>query len=397
MKKLCFYFQVHQPLRLRRYRFFDMGVNHNYYDDYLNKLTIRRVADKSYLQMNKLLMDMIKLYGDKIKICMSISGITIEQLKWYAPDALKSFVKLVKTGNVELLSETYNNSFSSLTDIATFKEQVIKQHNLIEETFGITPKVFKNTELLFFDDIAETISKLSYNACITEGARHILGWRSSEYLYCSGEYPKLNLITRNYSLSDDIAYRFGNTSWDQYPLTAQKYLSWIDKAFEKGECLTLGLDYENFGEYLSANTGIFDFIKELLRLLATNEDYKLITPTEMVREFKPAAKLHIPHPITWSGEEKDTATWLGNELQEDVLKKLYSVATQMLTCNDAELRKDYDYLQSSENFIYMSTKLFSKGSFERFHVSPYDSPYNAYINYMNILSDFLMRLKTIKN
>ena len=393
MKKLCFYFQVHQPLRLRRYRFFDMGVNHNYYDDYLNKLTIRRVADKSYIPMNNLLMEMIKLHGDDIKICMSISGITIEQLKWYAPDALKSFVKLVKTGNVELLSETYNNSFSSLTDIATFKEQVIKQHNLLEETFGLTPSVFKNTEFLFFDDIAETISELSYSACITEGARHILGWRSSEYLYCSGEYPKLNLITRNYSLSDDIAYRFGNTSWDQWPLTAQKYLTWIDKAFTKGECLTLGLDYENFGEYLSASTGIFDFIKELLRLLATDEDYKLITPSEMVREFKPAAKLHIPYPITWSGEEKDTATWLGNELQEDVLKTLYSVATQMLNCNNAELKKDYDYLQSSENFIYMSTKLFSKGSFERFHVSPYDSPYNAYINYMNILSDFLIRLK----
>ncbi|MDL2227918.1 glycoside hydrolase family 57 protein [Bacteroidales bacterium OttesenSCG-928-K03] len=392
MNKVCFYFQVHQPLRLRRYRFFDMGLNHNYYDDYLNKLMIRKVVDNSYLPMNNLLMDLIKVHGDKIKICMSISGITIEQLKWYAPDALKSFQKLINTGNVELLSETYNYSLSSLTDLDLFKQQVIKQHKLLEETFGVTPKIFKNTELLFSDDMAEVISKLSYKACLIEGARHILGWRSSEYLYESAEYQKLKLITRSFSLSDDIEYRFGNTSWDQWPLTAEKYLTWIDKAFEKGECLTLGLDYENFGTYHSVSTGIFDFMKELLRVLATNNKYKLITPSEIVKDFKPAAQLHIPYPITWADDEKDTSTWLGNELQEEAFKNLYSISKKMLKCKDPELIKDYDFIQSSDNFIYMSTKFFSKGSFARRIISPYDSPYNAYINYMNVLSDFLTRM-----
>jgi alpha-amylase len=383
---------VHQPLQLRRYRFFDMGINHNYYDDYLNKLAIRRIAEKSYLPMNNLLMELIKIHGDKIKICMSISGTTIEQLKWYAPDVLKSFKKLIKTGNVELLSETYNHSFSALADVETFKQQVIKQHKLLEETFEVSPEVFCNTELLFFDDIADVISELSYKACLIEGARHVLGWRSSEYLYSSAANQTLKLITRNVSLSDDIEYRFGNTAWDQWPLTAEKYLTWVDKAFEKGECLTLGFDYENFGEYQIANTGIFDFMKELLRLLAVKDEYELITPSEIVKEFKPAAQLHIPHPITWAGDEKDMSTWLGNELQEDAFKNLYSVSNKMLNCESRELIKDYDLIQSSDNFIYMSTKLFSKGSFARHYVSPYDSPYNAYINYMNVLSDFLMRI-----
>jgi alpha-amylase len=395
MKSVCLYFQVHQPLRLRKYRFFDIGVNHNYYDDYLNRQILKRVSENSYMPMNKLLLDLMAEYGDKIKICMSVSGLAIEQLMWSAPEVLDSFKKLVNTGNVELLTETYDYSFSCLGNTDVFIEQVLKHKKLMEDVFGVTPKAFVNTEMLYSDKVGEIISSLNFNAAIIEGARHVLGWKQPEFLYCSGANPKLKLLTRNSSLSDDIAFRFAKTSWDQWPLTADKYMGWMDKALSKGECLTLGLEYETFGEHIPASSGIFDFLKDLLQRIAIREDVEMNTPSIVVKKFAPVGQLNIPFPITWADEEKDTATWLGNELQNDAFKKLYDVADKVKYCSDKEIIKDYLYLQSSDHLIYMCTKLFSDGVAARHMLTPYDSPYNAFINYMNVLSDFLCRVDEI--
>ncbi|MDD4142500.1 MAG: glycoside hydrolase family 57 protein, partial [Bacteroidales bacterium] len=353
MKQICLYFQVHQPMRLRKYRFFDMGVNHNYYDDYLNQTILRRVADKCYLPMNALLMETIAEYGDKIKICMSITGLAIEQFKWFAPEVLESFKKLIKTGNVELVSETYDFSLAALSDKELFMTQVKQQHKLLKDTFGIAPKSFRNTEFIYSDDMADAIYDLGYNVALVEGAKHVLGWKSSEYLYCSSKNPRLKLLLRNSSLSDDIAFRFGNTAWDQFPLTAEKYMSWIMKAYDKGESLTLGLEYETFGEHTPASMGIFPFVKDLLCRIAENKELEMNVPSKLAEILVPVGQLVVPNPTSWADEEQDITAWLGNELQQDAFKHLYAVSAKMRRCKDPELKKDYLYLQSADHFMYM--------------------------------------------
>ncbi|MDY0285177.1 MAG: polysaccharide deacetylase family protein [Bacteroidales bacterium] len=391
MKSLCFYFQVHQPFRLRSYRFFDMGVNHNYYDDYQNKFILRRVAERSYLPMNKLLMELIKNYGSAFKVSFSITGLALEQLRWYAPDVLKSFHDLAKTGHVEFLAETYSHSLASLRNRREFISQINKHSALVQEIFGVKPTTFRNTELIYSDDIADMVYDLGYTTILTEGAKHVLGWKSPNFLYHSAHNPKMNVLLRNYQLSDDIAFRFSEKGWSEYPLTAEKFSQWVNAMDENHEVLNLFMDYETFGEHQREDSGIFAFFKALVERILGDTEYVFRTPSEISTLHKPVAPVHVPHPISWADEERDLTAWLGNELQDEAFEKLYSVQELMMHCTDEQLLYDWNLLQSSDHFYYMCTKWFSDGMVHSYF-NPYGSAYEAFINYMNIVSDFLIRV-----
>lgn len=398
MKQICLYFSAHQPLRLRTYRFFDMGVNHNYYDDFLNKSLLKKAISNCYLPVNNMLLNLIEKYGDKVKVSLSISGLLLEQLKWFSPETIESFKKLVETGNVELVSEPYNNSLNSLLeDKSIFKQSIKKQNKLLKDLFNVKPKVFKNTELLFSDDIADVIEELGFEAQIIEGAKHVLGWKSPDFLYCSGQNPRLKLLNRNPNLSDDIAFRFTDSNWDQYPLTAEKYLHWLNVNFnnDNGEFVLLGMEYEVFGNIHNVNSGIQDFLKHLILNVVNSTDTKLVTPSEILKTSSPTGQLFIPDPTTWSDEEKDINSWLGNDLQKDAFNKLFKLVDKVSKCNDDEIIKDFNFLQDANNWLFMCTKIFSAQS-QRMVDSPYDTPYNAYINFMNVVSDLTIRVNEIK-
>jgi alpha-amylase len=391
MKTLCLYFQIHQPFRLRRYRFFDIGNDHYYYDDYANETIMRKIAEKSYLPANVVLQNLINEYGSKFKIAFSISGLALEQMEMYAPDVLKSFQKLADTGNVEFLAETYSHSLASLKSETEFKKQVNKHKNRIHELFGQTPKVFRNTELIYSDDIGAMVYKMGFETMLTEGAKHVLGWKSPNYLYCNSIHPKLKVLLKNFKLSDDIAFRFSNKSWPDYPLTPEKFVLWLNQVDSKEETVNLFMDYETFGEHQWKDTGIFDFLEELPERVLSNSKYVFATPSEVAKNLQPVSALQVPYPISWADEERDLTAWLGNDLQKDAFEKLYSLTDKINRTTDETLLQDWEYLQSGDHFYYMCTKYFSDGDVHMYF-NPYETPYDAYINYMNVLSDFAIRL-----
>ncbi len=393
MKTICFYFQVHQPFRLRRYRFFDIGESHHYFDDFANKSIMRKVAEKCYLPTNKLFLDLINEYGSKFKISYSISGTAIDQFEMYAPDVLKSFKKLAETGCVEFLSETYSHSLSSLKSKEEFENQVNIHRQKIVNHFGQTPKVFRNTELIYSDKIGEMVADMGYKAMLSEGAKHILGWKSPNYLYTNAINPKLKLLLKNFTLSDDIAFRFSNRGWQEWPLTTEKFVGWLNKLDPKDEIINLFMDYETFGEHQWAETGIFNFMQHLPHKVFSDSDFEFLTPSEAADKHQPIAPMHVPYPISWADEERDLTAWLGNDLQDEAFDKLYSLIDKMKMIQDNDLLKDWKYLQTSDHFYYMCTKWFSDGDVHKYF-NPYDSPYDAFINYMNVLSDFTLRLET---
>lgn len=391
MKAICFYFQIHQPFRLKTYRFFDIGNSHYYYDDFANDDIITRIAERSYLPANQMLLDMIKQYGKKVKVAFSISGTALEQLEQYVPEFIDSMKELANTGCVEFLSETYAHSLSSLEDPEEFVQQVKDHDNKIYQLFGQRPKVFRNTELIYDDDIALMVNSMGFKGMITDGAKHILGWKSPNYVYKSATAPKLKLLLKNSKLSDDISFRFSNTEWASYPLTADKYIDWIAQLPEEEQVVNLFMNYETLGELQPRESGIFEFMKALPRF-AAEKGIEFWTPSEEVAKMKPVAELSVPYPISWADEARDTSAWLGNILQQEAVKKLYSVGERVRMCTDRPLRQDWYRLQSSDHFFYMSTKHSSDGSVHS-HYSPYDSPYSAFTNYMNVLSDFLIRVE----
>ena len=392
MNAICFYFQVHQPLRLRNYRFFEMGVAHNYYDDYQNQYLVNRIADRCYLPMNNLLLELIKKHGKNFKVSFSISGVALDQFEWYAPHVLDSFKALAKTGQVEFLAETYNHSLASLTDTSEFAKQVKKHSERIDKLFGKKPTTFRNTELIYSDEIGAEVAKLGFNTMLTEGAKHILGWKSANYLYCNAINPKLNILLRNYQLSDDIAFRFSNQQWKGWPLTTEKYVDWILELGKKEEVVNIFLDYETFGEHQLKETGIFDFFKALPDEVFKRSNFKFLTPSEISKTLQPVAPIHVPFPISWADEERDLTAWLGNELQNEAFSKLYELAEKVEASKDLELQKDFGFLQTSDNFYYMCTKWLASAEVHKYF-NHYPSPYDAFINYMNILSDFIIRLE----
>lgn len=390
-KSICLYFQVHQPNRLRLYRFFDIGKDSHYYDDFANRTILRRVAQRCYLPMNELLLDLVTRYKGKFKVAFSISGSALEQFDRYAPEVIESFRKLAKTGNVEFLSETYYHSLASLASPAEFKHQVLKHKDAIENYFGVTPTAFRNTELIYSDAIGEMVYDLGFKTMLTEGAKHVLGWKSPNYIYSGALAPKLKLLLKNSSLSDDIAFRFSDRTWNNWPLTGDKYLSWIKASAQNDEIVNLFMDYETFGEHQKAQSGIFDFMRYFPEVVLADKEFEFVTPSEASRKHKPVATLDVPDPISWADEERDVTAWLGNELQNDAYGKLYEQTEKLSILNDETLWGDFGHLQESDHFYYMCTKFFSDGAVHKYF-NPYDTPYEAFINYMNVLSDFILRV-----
>lgn len=387
MKHLCLYFQLHQPYRLKKYRFFNMGKDHFYFDDFLNRTVMQRIAANCYMPMNNLLLKLIEKYGFNVKVSFSISGVALEQLKMYAPEVIESFQKLAKTGSVEFLAETYAHSLSSLKSRAEFESQVQQHADAIEGLFGQRPKVFRNTELIYSDRIGEMVEEMGYSTMLTEGTRHILGWKSPNYIYANPIKQNMKLLLRNFKLSDDIAFRFTNRGWAEYPLTADKYMSWLNSPDNVGDIVNLFMDYETFGEHVKESEGIFQFMEEMLGKVAESADIEMKTPSQLAQECQPVALLHVPHPISWADEERDVTAWLGNELQDEAFNKLYELRDKVVELDEPNLNYVWNALQGSDHFYYMCTKWFSDGDVHSYF-NPYDSPYEAFMNYMNVLSDF---------
>ena len=387
-KSICLYFQVHQPTRLRQYRFFDIGKDSHYYDDYTNRMILKRIAQKCYLPMNQMLLEQIRKWDGQFKVAFSISGSALEQFDRYAPEVLDSFKALADTGCVEFLCETYYHSLCSLGADSEFNHQVAKHKEAIKEYFGVTPVTFRNTELIYSDAIGSKVRDLGFKTILTEGAKHIMGWRSPNYVYNNDFCEDQKVLLRNYALSDDIAFRFSERGWNEWPLTAEKFAGWI--AASEGDLANLFMDYETFGEHQSADTGIIDFMAALPGAsLGAGLDF--VTPAEAAAKYESAGDISIPQPISWADEERDLTAWLGNELQQDAYNKLYALEEKLSILNDPVLWADYGHLQESDHLYYMCTKFFSDGEIHK-RFNPYDTPYEAFINYMNVLSDFIIRV-----
>lgn len=390
-KSVCFYFQVHQPDRLRQFRFFDIGNDFHYFDDFTNRTIVRRIADRCYIPMNRLLLEQIKAHKGAFKVAFSISGVAVEQFGKYAPDVLDSFKALAATGCVEFLSETYSHSLASLASPSEFKKQVKEHQKMIQGLFGVKPTAFRNTELIYSDSIGEMVGQMGYRVVLAEGAKHVLGWKSPNFVYANAINPRVKVLLRNFGLSDDIAFRFGNKSWEGWPLTADKYASWLSSSLEKEDVVNLFMDYETFGEHQKAATGIFEFMANLpSAVLAQGLEFS--TPTEVASKYQPVAPLNVTYPTSWADEERDTSAWLGNELQEEAFNKVCALETEVMKTKEDKLINTFRKLQESDHFYYMCTKFFSDGSVHSYF-NPYDSPYEAFINYMNILGDFEIRVK----
>lgn len=394
MKTICLYFQVHQPFRYRRYRFFDIGNDHYYYDDYANETILQKVARQCYLPANKILLEAIKKHKGKFKVAFSLSGIAIEQFELYAPEVIDSFKELAQTNCVEFLSETYSHSLVSLKSVDLLKEQIEKHDDLIEKHFGKRPTVFRNTELIYSDEIGNVIAEMGFNGMLTEGAKHILGWKSPNFVYTNVINPRLKVLMRNFKLSDDISFRFSNHSWAEWPLTAEKFTGWIQGSDPNEEVYNIFMDYETFGEHQHASSGIMNFLRELPNAILKIKSLQFGTPSEIIEKIQPVSSVHVLHPISWADEERDLSAWLGNDLQEEAFNKLYSLQPRVVKCNDSDILKDWQYLQISDHFYYMCTKFFSDGEVHKYF-NPYESPYEAFMNYMNVLSDFVLRLDSI--
>ncbi|TVP48993.1 MAG: alpha-amylase [Mongoliibacter sp.] len=392
MRTICFYFQVHQPFRIKPYRFFDMGEDHYYWDDYLNKSVIRKVAQKCYLPMNELLLELIKQHQGKFKVAFSISGVCLDQFEAYAPDVLESFQRLVATGHVELLNETDAHALCSLRSKSEFKRMVENHKAKIKRLFnGYEPKVFRNTELVYSDKIGEMVAEMGYTGMLTEGAKHILGWKSPNFVYQNAINPDFKILLKNFQLSDDIAFRFSDKSWSEHPLTIEKFTAWINNVPKDHQVVNLFMDYETFGEHQWAETGIFQFMKVLPSAILNHTGFTFSTPSEVLGNSKPISPIQVPTPISWADEERDLTAWLGNDLQNEAFTKLYDLESRVNKIDDAEIQRDWNYLQTSDHFYYMSTKFFSDGAVHAYF-SPYETPYDAFINYMNVLSDFIIRV-----
>lgn len=391
MKFICFYFQVHQPYRLRPYHFFDIGKNSNYFDAQANAGILNKVASKCYLPANRLLLELITRHNGRFKVSFSISGTALDQFEQYAPEVLHSFQKLARTGCVEFLGETCAHSLASLTSREEFTHQVLEHSERIRQLFGKTPRVFRNTELIYAGSIGSMVHEMGFEAMLTEGADRVLGWKSPNFLYCSATDPGLKLLLKNYRLSDDIAFRFSNRQWNEWPLTAEKYTTWLNAVPAGEEIVNLFMDYETFGEHQWKSSGIFDFLDALPGKVLEHSGFSFTTPSEAMRHLQPVAPLHMPDPISWADEERDLSAWLGNDLQADAFESLYRLEQKVKKCANPQIRKDWKYLQTSDHFYYMCTKYFADGDVHKYF-NPYETPYEAFLTYMNVLGDFELRV-----
>ena len=391
MKAICFYFQIHQPFRLKRYRFFDIGNDHYYYDDFANDDIITRIAERSYIPAAQSLLKMIEDSKGAFKCAISVTGTALEQFEMYVPEFIDLLKQLADTGCVEFLSETNSHSLASLVDPEEFAIQVRNHDAKIMRLFGQKPNVFRNTELIYCDEMAPQILEMGFKGVITEGAKHILGWKSPNYVYSAASAPKLKILLKNDKFSDDISERFSNTSWDEYPLTADKYINWIASTPAEEQIINLFMNLEVFGDFQPRESGIFQFLEALPRF-AAEKGIEFWTPTTVVSKLKAVDTLSVNHPISWADEARDTSAWLGNKLQNEAFNKLYSVSERVRLCDDRRLKLDWERLQGADHFYYMSTKNMRDGSVHS-QFSPYDTPFDAFTNYMNVLADFIVRVE----
>jgi alpha-amylase len=398
MAEICFYFQVHQPYRVKKYSVFNIGEDHDYFespDDRLsNKKIFHKVAKKSYLPTNKVILDLLKQHPE-FKVSYSISGVFLEQAEEYAPEVIESFKKLVDTGRAELLDETYYHSLSFLYSKDEFRRQVQLHRDKVKKLFGVEPKVFRNTELIFNNDVAAEVEKLGYHGILAEGVDHILGWRNPNFVYKPKGTEKIKLLLKNYRLSDDIAFRFSNRGWEGYPLTAETFSKWVHKVNGNGHLVNLFMDYETFGEHQWEDTGIFEFLRHLPAEVLKYRDNSFIMPTEAVAKYDHADELDFPHFVSWADSERDLSAWHSNSIQQDAIQKIYSMEQDVLATADPKIIDDWRKLQTSDHFYYMCTKYFSDGDVHKYF-NPYETPYESFITYMNVVADLNHRVKSHK-
>jgi alpha-amylase len=389
---ICFYFQVHQPFRLRHYQVFDIGHNHDYFDHAKNEQIAKKVARKCYLPANRLMLHLIKASQGRFKIAYSITGVALDQFEKYTPEVIESFKELAATGCVEFLSETYYHSLSYLYSKEEFKRQVELHRQKIKKLFNYEPKIFRNTELIFNNELAKYVEDMGYKGIIAEGADHILGWRSPNFVYRPVTTTKIKALLKNYKLSDDIAFRFSNKGWEEWPLTTEKFAHWVNSVNGNGEVINLFMDYETIGEHQWEDTGIFHFLEALPWKVLEHHDNEFITPSEAIEKYPVRGDVDMHAFVSWADIERDLSAWLGNNMQNNSLAELYKLETAVLATKDEKLIEDWRKLQTSDHFYYMCTKWFADGDVHRYF-NPYDSPYDSFIAFMNILNDIVNRIQ----
>ena len=391
MASVCFYFQVHQPFRLRRYSVFD--TDRHYFDEFKNAELLRKVAQRCYLPANQMLLDAIRMHEGRFRLAFSLSGVLVDQLEQFAPEVIESFQALNATGCVEFLDETYYHSLAFLYSREEFRLQVEMHRKMIKRLFNQEPRVFRNTELIYNNDLAHFVSHLGYDAILAEGADQVLGTRSPNMVYRPPHAPKLKLLLKNYRLSDDIAFRFSNQKWEQWPLNAEKFAQWVSQINGHGDLCNLFMDYETFGEHQWAETGIFEFMRHLPgEIMKSSRENNFLTPSQVIDKFPSAGEIDVPHMTSWADTERDLSAWLGNAMQSNALHELYKLEGALKEKGDAQLLTDWRRITSSDHFYYMCTKYWADGDVHRYF-SPYESPYDSYINFMNVLDNIQTRLR----
>ena len=388
MKTICFYFEIHQIRQLKRYRFFDIGSDHYYYDDYANESAITEIAEKSYIPALTTMLEMIKENDGAFKVAFSVSGVGLEMLELYAPQVIELLHEINKTGCCEFLCEPYSHGLSSLASRDVFMEEVQRQKRKIKELFGKNPKVLRNSGLIYSDEIGEMAAQMGFKGMLSEGAKHILAWRSPHFVYNCSTAPSLKLLLRDYKLSDDISLRFSNPKWSEYPLFAETYVDWIAKLPEEDEVVNIFMNLHALGVSQPLSSHILDFLKAI-PACAKERGISFSTPSEIIDKHKSVGPLEVSYPLSWMDEERDASSWLGNSLQREAFDKLYSLAERISLSDDKKLKQDFDYLQAAENLRFMTTK--QNGIITERCI--YDSPYDAFTNYMNILGDFMARVR----
>ena len=390
MKTICLYFEIHQPIHLKRYRFFDIGTDHYYYDDYENERVISELFEKSYKPALQTMLDMIEENGKAFKVAFSISGVSLELIEQYAPEMLDLLGRLAASGCVEFLAEPYSHGLSSLGNVDNFIAETKRQAKKIKQIFGQSPKVFRNSSLIYDDEIGALVADMGFKGMMVEGAKHILGWKSPHYIYSCAQDARLSLILRDYKLSDDIGLRFNDASWSEYPLMADKWLSWVAALPEGENVVGIMMELAALGYYQPLSSHILDFLRALPKL-AKDMGIQFATPSEVLAKNKPVSPLEVIYPVSWNDEERDTSSMLGNGMQREAFNKLYdeNIVGRILACRDRRIQQDWDRLQATDNFRFMTTKNNGMGNYRGI----YDSEYDAFTNYMNILGDFLKRVK----
>lgn len=389
MKTVCLYFEIHQNIHLKRYRFFNIGTDHYYYDDYENERSITETAEKSYIPALKTLIEMAKTYGGFFKCAISLSGTALELLENYSPEVLDLLKELNDTGCVEFLAEPYSHGLSFLYDKEIFKDEVARLDKKVTKLFGKKPQVFRNSCLSYSDEVGEMVAEMGYKGMLAEGAKHVLGWKSAHYVYNCNRNPKLSVLLRDASLSEDISFRFNDSNWSEYPLFADRYAQWIADMPQEEQCVNIFMELCALGIFQPLSSNILEFFKALPEQLR-QRGIGFSTPSEIIANNKPVGPIDVEFPTSWVDEERDLSPWLGNKMQQEACCKLYSVAERVSVCKNKKLQQDFDYLQASNNFRFMSTKASSGG-----YRGIYDSPYDAFTNYMNILGDFTTRVNDL--